>query len=146
MSKRTLEDIERDYEKAKSEAEPFINARDEAVHKCNVLLKEMEDYKIQNGLYHPMSYLKNYKGRDIIHIKLVERDKTGSLKVNDMWNDEYFSIDENGYLDYLSYERGIMDYDKRKGKYIYSYRYCETERDFVGYLDICLEDEEENEN
>lgn len=141
---RTLEDIERDYEKAKAEAEPLIKARDEAVHKCNVLFEEMEDYKIQNGLYHPMSDLKNYKGRNIIHIKLVERNDDGSLESTDMWNDELFSIDENGYLDYSSYEYGVMSYDKRKGKYIYSYHYCGTERDFVGYLDICLEDEEEN--
>lgn len=43
-------------------------------------------------------------------------------------------------------ECGIMSYDEQTGKYIYFYHYCSKERDFVGYLDICFEDEECDEN
>lgn len=143
---RTLEDIERDYEKAKAEAEPIIKAREEVVHKCNVLHKEIEDYKIKHGLFNPMSDLEKYKGRKIISIKLVEKDEDGNLSVEDMWNDEIFSVDKDGHLDYSSYNCGVMSYDEQTGKYIYFYHYHSTERDFVGYLDICFEDEECDEN
>lgn len=140
---RTLEDIERDLEKARKEAEPLIKAREEAVGKCNLLLKEKEQYKIDHVLFHPMSELEKHKGKKIVHIKLVEKSQDGKLCATDMWIDELFSVDSAGHLDYSSYNYGIMQYREKKQKYIYSYYGLETERDFVGYLDVEFEEEDE---
>lgn len=142
---RTLEDIERELEVAKKEAKPLIEARDEAVKKCNKLYQEIEDYKIQNGLYFPMSELEKYKGREISHIKLVVREENGELSTKDMYNHEMFSIDKNGHLDFSSYHFGVMNYDEKTKKYIYSYHYCPTVYDFIGYLEIEFENDEESE-
>lgn len=135
---RTLEDIERDYEQAKREAEPIIKAREEAVHKINLLYKEMEDYKIQHDLFNPMSDLEKYKGKEISHIKLVVRNDDGTFETKDMYNDELFKVDENGHLDYSSYNNGIMSYIENKGKYVFCYYGHETWYDFAGYLEICF--------
>ena len=142
---RTLEDIERDLEKAENEAKPIKKLWEEAVKKCNQLRDEAEQYKINNGLFHPMEELKNHIGKKISNIKLVEKTENGELQVNDMYNHEMFSVDKNGHLDFSSYEMGIMSWCEEERMYCYSYHYCRTYHDFVGYLDVCFEDDEECE-
>lgn len=142
---RTLEDIERDLKNAETEAEPIKKLWEEAVKKCNQLRDEAEQYKINNGLFHPMEELKNHIGKEISHIKLVEKAENGELQSKDMFNYEMFSVDKNGRLDFSSYEMGIMFWDEEKKMYCYSYHYYETYHDFIGYLDVCFEDDEERE-
>ena len=142
---RTLEDIERDLEKAENEAKPIKKLWEEAVKKCNRLRDEAEQYKINNGLFHPMEELKNHIGKEISHIKLVEKTSDGELQSKDMYNYEMFSVDKNGHLDFSSYEMGIMNWCEEKRMYCYSYHYCGTYHDFVGYLYVCFEDDEECE-
>ena len=79
---RTLEDIERDLEKAENEAKPIKKLWEESVKKCKLLRGEAEQYKINNGLFHPMEELKNHIGKEISHIKLVEKTENGELQVN----------------------------------------------------------------
>lgn len=142
---RTLEDIERDLKNAETEAEPIRKLWREAFKKCNQLRDEVEQYKIKNGLFHPMEELKNYIGKEISHIKLVEKTENGELQVNDMFNYEMFSVDKNGHLDFSSYEMGVMYWDKEKQVYCYSYHYREKYHDFIGCLDVCFEDDKESE-
>ena len=132
-------------DKDKKEAEPLIKAIDEAVRKCNELLREIEQYRLNNGLFHPMSELEKYKGRRIICIKLVEKDEDGNLDTKDMWNDGWFSVDPAGHLNYSSYDRGIMSWDEEMGKHYFSYHHFLIYHDFVGYLDVCFEEDEEDE-
>ena len=142
---RTLEDIERDLEKAENEARPIKKLWEEAVKKCNQLRDEAEQYKINNGLFHPMEELKNHIGKEISHIKLVEKTENGELQVNNMYNYEMFSVDENGHLDFSSYEMGIMSWCEEERMYCYSYHYCGKYHDFVGYLDVRFEDDKGRE-
>lgn len=142
---RTLEDIQKDYEIAKKELEPIEKEREKAVKKCNALYYEMENYKLKNGLFQPMSDLEQHKGEYVNHIKLVVKDENGKLSTKDMYNDEIFNIDENGRLHYSSYQYGIMGYSEKDGKYIYAYYGHETEYVFVGYLEVDFEDDEESE-
>ena len=139
---RTLEDIERDLKNAEIEAEPIKKLWEEAVKKCNLLRDEAEQYKINNGLFHPMEELKKHIGKEISHIKLVEKTENGELQVKDMFNYEMFSVDKNGHLHFSSYEMGVMGWDEDRIMYCYSYHYFEEYHDFIGYLDICFEDEE----
>lgn len=133
---RTIEDIERDLENAKKEAEPIIEAREKAVKKINQYYHELKQFKMDNGLYHSMSELEKYKGHTVNNIELIEKEKDGTLSSEYMYNDEIFKVDENGHLDYSSYQCGIMSYSEERGKYIYSYYGHETERNFVGFLEI----------
>lgn len=142
---RTLEDIQREYEIAKTEAEPLIKAMNKQLKKCNRLYNEIERYKIQHGMYHPMSDLLEHKGKTIENIELVMKNEDGTLKTKYMYNYEMFFIDENGRLDFYSFDTGIMRYDYRKEKYSYMYRGCETLYDFVGYLDVEFREDEEDE-
>ena len=140
---RTLEDMQRDYEIAKKELEPIEKEREKAVKKCDELYREMENYKLQNGLFHKMSELEKHKGRRISSIKLVVREKNGKLYIKDMYGDECFRVDKNGHLYYSSWEKGVMIYDESRKKYSYCYHCYESLYDFVGYLEVNFEDEEE---
>lgn len=142
---RTLEDMQRDYEIAKKELEPIEKEREKAVKKCNKLYYEIENYKLKNGLFYPMSDLEQHKGKYVNHIKLVVRDKNGELSTKDMYNDDMFNVDDSGHLHYSSYQCGVMGYSEEDRKYIYSYYGRETEYDFVGYLKADFEDDEESE-
>lgn len=140
---RTLEDIERDLEIAKKEAEPIIKARDEAVRKCNALYEEAKQFKMQNGLYTPMSELEKHKGKSISHIELVVRNEDGSMETKDMWRGEILKVDKNGHLDYSDYTSGVMYFNSKIGKYEHDFHYFPTIYDFVGYLEIRFEEDED---
>ena len=103
---RTLEDIERDIECINEEIKPIDKARNELIEKRSRLHKEKEKYVLDHELFHPMSDLINYAGKEINYIDLVERNKDGLLVIDYIYNDEMFSIDENGHLDYSSYNCG----------------------------------------
>ena len=138
---RTLEDINKDLDAARAELEPISMEYVKACEKCSKLEDEAEKYKIDNGLYHSMDELKNYIGKEIRSIKLVEKTNDGKLKVETMYNNEIFGVDEYGHLDFSSYEMGIMFWDKEFCKYNYLYHYNSVYHDFVGYLEISFEDD-----
>lgn len=142
---RTLKDIERDLTLAKEELEPIQKARDAAVKKVNEFYHEREKYKLDNGMYHPISELSNYIGKNVSYIHLVERDENGELDTERIWGDEYFEVDKNGHLDYSSESGGVMSFDEKIGKYVMWYHYCKTEHDYVGFLELTLEDEGDDE-
>lgn len=139
---RALEDIERDIELINEELKPIDKVRNELCEKRRFLLDEKERYILDNGLFHPISELVNYIGKEISHIDLVERNEDGSLEVDSMYNDEMFSIDKNGYLEYSSYFGGVMDFDEKIGKYVLNRFYHRTEHDYIGYLDLKLKDDD----
>lgn len=142
---RTLEDIQREYEIAKAKADPLIKAGEEAFKKCSRLYNEIKRYKIQHGMYHPMSDLLEHKGKTIENIELVMKNEDGTLETKYMYNYKTFSVDGNGRLDFSSDTMGVMFYDYKKEKYSYMYRGCETLYDFVGYLDVEFREGEEDE-
>ena len=138
---RTLEIMMEELRLAKEEKKPLEAAINVVNKKIRNLDNEIERYKLNNGLYHPMSELVNYKGKTIDSILLVKRDKDGTLDTEYMFNDEIFEVDKNGYLDYSSYNGGVMDYDEKIGKYVKWYYGHATEHDYVGFLEIELEDD-----
>ena len=139
--KRTLDIMMEELRLAKEEKKPLSEAINIIDIKINKLDEEIVAYKLNNGLYHPMSELINYKGREISSIDLVERNEDGSLSTDYMYNDEMFSVDESGHLDYSSYNCGVMSYDEKIGKYVSWCHYYRQEHDYVGFLEIELEDD-----
>ena len=140
---RTLNDMMNDFESAKKEHESLQKVADNALKKVNKINKEIEKYKIDNKLYHPMSELSKYIEREIVYIDLIERTKSGKLTVERMYNDEMFSVDENGHLNYSSYNCGVMDYDESINKYVEWCHYSRHEHDYIGFLELKLEDEDD---
>lgn len=136
---RTLEDIERDLACVEEEIKPIEEKRDVLLKKIGALSREKEKYILDHELFHPISELTNYIGKRISSIDLVERMEDGSLDTDFMYNDEMFSVDENGHLDFSSYTSGVMSFDEKLGKYVMWCHFHRTEHDYVGYLDLELE-------
>ena len=138
--KRTLDIMMEELRLEEEEKKPLSDAISLINIRINKLNREIESYKLNNGLYHPMSELANYKGKEISYIVLVERNEDGTLTTKEEYNDEMFSVDETGHLDYSSYDCGVMSYDENIGKYVKWCHYHRTEHDYVGYLEVEFED------
>ena len=134
---RTLEIMEEELKLIKQEYDVLNKKRQN-------LEIEIEEYKLNNGLYHPMSELINYIGKDIDSIKVVIRNEDGTLETDFLYCDEIFEVDEYGQLYYSSYSGGIIEYDNDAHKYVHMY-YCRpTYYDYVGFMDLKLEDDDED--
>ena len=126
---RTLEIMEEELKSLNEQFEP-LNSR------IRELENEIEDYKLNNGLFHPMSDLANYKGKDISWIKVVEKFDDNTLDTDFIGGDEIFEVDENGHLYYSSYDGGITRYDNEENKYVHFYYGCPDYHDYIGYLEV----------
>lgn len=140
--KRTLDDMLKDLELAKKELDPLLEAIKVAEHRVNDIQKEIDTYKLSNGMYHPMSELLNYKGKELNYIELVEINKSGTLSTDCIYNDEFLGIDNNGHLFYSSYDFGILEYNEEKDRYEKWYHYYCNERNYVGFMEISFSDED----
>lgn len=136
MNTRTLEEIEMDLEIARKEEEPLAKALGKVSNRRRNLEDELQQYKLQNGLFTPMSELEKHKGKNISHIELVMRNEDGSLETKDMWGGEIFKVDGNGHLHYSDYMGGVMYFNSEIGKYEHDFHYYPTIYDFAGYLEI----------
>lgn len=119
-----------------SELEPAEKELEILEEKVKNLRYEIEDYKLNNGLYYPMSELINHKDKDIRWIKLVVREDDGTLDTDHMYCDEIFEVDENGHLYYSSFDGGVMHYDNDTNKYVHYYHGFPEYHDYVGYLEV----------
>lgn len=133
---RTLNDMEEELRLAREERRPLYEVVNELDKKIYKLSDEIEAYKLNNGMYYPMSELINYLGKNISSIKLVVRDEEGALDTDFMYCDEIFEVDEFGHLYYSSYSGGIIEYDNDTGKYVHMYYGCPEYLDYVGFLEI----------
>lgn len=106
------------------------------------LEREIKEYKLRNALYHPMSELINYIGREISYITLVEKKEDGKLVIDFICNDEILKVTDRGHLYYSSFKGGIIDYHKEDGKYYHYYYGHSKPHDYVGFLDIEVNDED----
>lgn len=119
-----------------------IKEQSESLAKKQIkLANKIVKYKLENALYHPMSELVNYKNKSISCINLVEKKQNGKLDTDYMFNDGIFEVTKDGYLYYSSYEGGVMDYCKEDGKYYHYFYGRGTPHEYVGFLEIELEEE-----
>lgn len=130
---RTLEIMEAELKATNKQLKPLQK-------KANELEREIEQYKLDNALYHPMSELINYKGKDIFSIELVVKNWNGALETEYMCEDEIFEVTDDGHLYYSSYGGGIIQYDCERDKYIHYYYGHGTECNYVGFLTIKVRD------
>lgn len=131
---RTLEMMEAELKATKEQIKPLQNKKLE-------LEREIRSYKLENTLYHPMSELINYKGKNLYSINLVEKGRDGKLTTDYMYADEWFEVTDDGHLHYSSYAGGIMDYNKNDGKYYHCYYGHSTPHEYIGFLEIEAEED-----
>ena len=134
---RTLDIMEAELDATIKQLKPLEKKR-------IALEREIKDFKLENALYHPMSELANYKGREILSITLVEKRGDGKLGTEYMYNDEIFKVTDDGHLHYSSYEGGCVDYYEEDGKYRHYYYGHATSHDYIGFLEIELGEESED--
>ena len=60
-----------------------------------------------------------------------------------MYDDEVFEVDDHGHLDYSSCDYGVMRYDENENVYVYKNHGIETKYNFVGYISIEVDNEDE---
>lgn len=128
--------------KEKEQINKFIQSEQE---KFKEIIKDSEQRRteindicwkffIENKKYCPMDKLKEFKGKDIYEITLIFADgDTQCFCCGDI-----IQVDDNGRFYFSDYERGIIEFDKRKQKYCKSYHYNEKEFDIIGFYDLTL--------
>jgi len=130
---RTLENMVKQLKLTEEAIKPLAE-------KASRLRKEIEQYKLDNALFHPMSDLIHYAGHEIRSIELVERYEDGTLGTDYKFLDEIFEVDENGRLYFSSFDYGIIEYDDDEHKYVHMYYGYPTYYDYVGFMEIELND------
>lgn len=138
---RTLDIMMEELKLAREEKEPLLKAIKIIDEKITELNDEIKTYKLNNGLYHPMSELVDYIGKHIESITLVERDKWGKLDTDCLYCEEIFEVDEHGRLYYSSYDSGIIRYDNKTHKYVHMYYGSKIYHDYVGFLEISIDED-----
>lgn len=133
---RTLEIIKEELECIREKRKPLYEAVSVLDKEIAKLEDEMLAFKLNNGLYHPMSELINYKGKNLSSIKLVVRDEEGALDTDFIYCDEILEVDDNGHLYYSSYSGGIIEYDNDANQYVHLYYGTVEDYDYVGFLEI----------
>lgn len=114
------------------ELEPLYNEIKNLVKQRNKHIFETKKYKT-----FPLD--KKYSGKRISSITFINlKGETESF-----YDDELFYVDENGYPYYSSYENGILRYSKEDGKFIFMRYGLKYEKDFIGYIEIDIDEEEE---
>ena len=131
--KRTLEVMESELEVTKEQLKPLQK-------KASELEDEIKRYKLDNKLYHPMSELANYKGKDILFIELVMQNVDSTLDTVYIHQDDIFEVTDDGHLYYSSYAGGIIEYSRKRHKYIRRYYGNSIDYNCVGFLDVELRD------
>lgn len=144
---RTLDDMYNDLKLAKAETEPIKEMLINANNKEYKIRKEIERYKLDNGMYSPISDLLNHKKKVVDFIDLVELNEDGTLSIEYLWNDptynKRFIIDENGHVYYYDTAKTIS-YNEKLGKYIMQLLYNGkmTEHNYIGIFMVNFLDEE----
>ena len=138
---KTPEDIENEYNKARKELDTFDKEWEPLVLRCRALFAEMKKNKVYHGIFHSMSELEKYKGKELSSIRLVMKDKNDNLSLMSLYNDDSFFVNDQGYLEYSSSNSGYMEYDEDARKYVFMKHFNWTEYDFVGFVNISVIDE-----
>ena len=136
---RALDDMYNDLKLAKAETESIREMFLNAIKKEDKIRKEIERYKLDNGMYSPISELLNHPEEIIYFIELVELNEDGTLSVEYMYTDtsftKQFMVNKNGHIYYFDSVKSL-NYNEKLGKYIHRFHYdgSETEHNYIGFL------------
>lgn len=125
--------LERKEELAKKIAE--LEKQLEPLKKEKGAINEaLDNFVIKNKLYLPIDRLKDYAGKDVYEITLI--DESGE-EYNFYYGD-IMEITEDGHFYYSDYENGIYEYDPNTNNYHRDFCHSRENRTIVGFRDLCL--------
>jgi hypothetical protein len=134
---KTLENMKKELERLEEEL-------DEASWNYSQFNDKVIKYRLNNGLYHPMSELTNYIRKDINEITIVIKNEDGmleTLRLCDYRDDDYdCCIDWQGHILYHSDSEGIIRYDDYTNKYVHVEGYNIVYHDFIGFMNLSFAD------
>lgn len=133
---RTFENIEYDYKIAKGILDQLQEKLNKALRRTNALYKEMEQYKLNHGMYHSMEELNQYAGKNIAEIELVKKDSNGKLSTEYLYADEILRITSDGKISYSSYVYGLLEWIESENSYIQLDQGVEQKVEYIGYISI----------
>ena len=132
------------------EAEERLSYIRELVNEIPKLENEINQYKIENKMYHPMSDLCSLKEHEILSISLIyidDNDKPSVLKLEGGYYGTSIGVDESGTFYCNSDKYGIIVLDSETGNYVWYHFYKRISPRLIGYLDVqsCSYYDEEEE-
>lgn len=148
---RTLDDMYKDLKLAREEVEPIKETFLNADSKVRKIREEIEKYKLDNGLYFPISELLNHPEEIIDCIDFVELNKDGTLSTEFIYNDTIFTkrfmVNKNGHVYYFDSFKSV-NYNEKLGRYILRFHDdgSETEHNYIGFLDVEFTGEKHKSN
>ena len=137
-----LQKIKDEIEKQKAIVEPIKKEFEAAYSKYDKLQKKLEKYRLEHRMFYPLSKLAEFKDKKIESVCFVQRTKNGKFKTDWIFNDELFTIYDDGKFHYSSYENGIIGYHEGEKKWFHDYFHTRKRLDdYVGFMKINFSDE-----
>ena len=139
-----LQKIKDEIEKQKAVVEPIKKQFEAAYSKYDKLQKKLEKYRLEHKMFYPLSQLAEFKDKnlDIESICFVQKTKKGKFKIDWIFNDDLFRINDDGTFYYSSYENGIIQYDKDEKRWCHDFYHSRKRLDdYVGFMKIVFNDE-----
>lgn len=103
------------------------------------LVKQKNKYIVETKKYKTFPLDKEFFGKRISNITFINQ----KCETEGFYDDDVFYVDGNGYPYYSSYENGILSYSKEDGKFIFMRYGLKYEKDFIGYIEINIDEEDE---
>ena len=123
MKDKKLESLKKAIEKQKAIREPIMKEFFKESEKLDELEKKLEKYRLENGMFYPISMLKDFA--DDIHqsfeaIQFVTKE---GKEFKSFWHfhTELFEIQKDGHFYSSDYEDGIIEWDKKRRRYVQLY-------------------------
>lgn len=112
------------------------NKRFKMMTSIELLRDKINQYRLNNGLYHPMSELSNHIGKSVRNICLVKRKDDGVLDIEWIEHKAVFDVYKDGTLVCFDGYDYYLRYDDRIKKYIKEYDHRIEWIDYVGFMSI----------
>ena len=138
-----VQKIKDEIEKQKAIVEPIKKEFEAAYGKYDKLQTKLEKYRLEHGMFYPLSRLADFKDKDndVESICFVQRTKKGKFKTDWIFNDDLFTIYDDGKFYYSSYENGIIGYDENEKRWYHDLYHCRKRLDdYVGFMRITFND------
>ena len=145
MSDNDLLKLKDAVEKQKSIVAPLEEKAEKARKKLHSLEDKLEKYRVEHGMFYPLSRLVDFKDKvdEIIRITFVQKTSGGKFKTYDLCNDEILEIKADGKFYYSSYGGGIIGYDEEKKDWYHAFWGSRRKLDdFVGFLEFDMDEDE----
>jgi hypothetical protein len=138
MLNKMIEDLnlsEKELKLLEEEIYRLDNKRFKMMTSIELLRDKINQYRLNNGLYHPMSELSNHIGKSVRNICLVKRKDDGALDIEWIEHKAVFDVYKDGTLVCFDGYDYHIEYSNSLKKYV-KYDHGIELIDYVGFMSI----------